>query len=365
MDQDSVYGNMSSSTDELLKTQFPLHHACRDGDLETLSNLLSSGNYNLFEEDSLYGWSPVHWAAHFGKLTCLMRLLEHGARFDSTTSRFNQTPAHIAAFRGKGHCLKWLLHCGAMINRQDYLGETPVHKAARTGSMECVSLLVSQGCKLSIRNHNNQTPSQVAVECGYQECANYLERASQMQLQAEGVYNELRMPVTQTNPNNSNTIPNGVGGPRSETRTNPCFVMQGLNGGIVPEADGNGITDDCDMMEDGCMQEDADMFLRAGVKRGRDDLEEECFKRMRRAGPTLLHASNSCPPDKPMTSDYCSPGEKHFLNLNHDKIMQGVNNNYENSMFSSSALEHYSSICVQQGYENLCLDSLISNAHGT
>ncbi|XP_060071848.1 ankyrin repeat-containing protein DDB_G0279043-like isoform X2 [Ylistrum balloti] len=288
MDEDCGHEDFSSSTDELLKTQFPMHHACRDGDLETLSRLLSSGSYNLYEEDGLYGWTPVHWAAHFGKLTCLMRLLEHGASFDSTTNRFNQTPAHIAAFGGKGHCLKWLLHCGAMINRQDYLGETPIHKAARTGSMECVSLLVSQGCKLSIRNHNNQTPSQVAAECGYQECANYLERATQMQQQAEGVYNELRMPVTQTNQSNSNMIPNGVNGNR--TVTDPNLIMQGLNGGVVPGQTGEDNTADCEMdmaesIGDGCMQGEAAMFFRAGMKRGRDDLEEECFKRMRRAEP--------------------------------------------------------------------------------
>ncbi|XP_033743121.1 ankyrin repeat domain-containing protein 10-like isoform X2 [Pecten maximus] len=368
MDEDREYEGLSSSTDELLKTQFPLHQACRDGDLETLSSLLSSGNYNLYEEDGLYGWTPVHWAAHFGKLTCLMRLLEHGASFDSTTNRFNQTPAHIAAFGGKGHCLKWLLHCGAMINQQDYLGETPIHKAARTGSMECVSLLVSQGCKLSIRNHNNQTPSQVAAESGYQECANYLERATQMQQQAEGVYNELRMPVTQTNPSNSNMIPNGVGGNRTETVADPCFIMQGLNGGIVPSAAGEGSMDDCDMaesMEDGCIQGDAAMFLRAGVKRGRDDLEEECFKRMRRAGPVLDNACISCPPEEPIAKDYCNHVEKNFLHLNHDTIRQGVNNNYESSMFSSSALEYYSSISVQQGYENICFDSLIFDAHGS
>ncbi|XP_021359062.1 ankyrin repeat domain-containing protein 10-like isoform X2 [Mizuhopecten yessoensis] len=372
MDEDREYDDMSFSTDELLKTQFPLHHACRDGDLETVSNLLSSGDFNLYEEDGLYGWTPVHWAAHFGKLTCLMRLLEHGASFDSATNRFNQTPSHIAAFGGKGHCLKWLLHCGAMIDRQDYLGETPVHKAARTGSMECVSLLVSQGCNLSIRNHNSQTPSQLAAECGYHECANYLERATQIQQQAQGVYSELRTPVTHTNPNSSNMIPNGVGGNRTEIVTDPCFTMQGLNGGIVPGAAGEGstmATNDCDMdmaesMGDGYLQGEAAMFCRAGVKRARDDLDEECFKRMRRAVPVLDSACSSHSPES-IAKGTCNPAEKHFLHLDPEKIAQGVNNNYASSMVSSSAFEHYSSVSVQQGYETTFLESLIYNTHGS
>ncbi|XP_060071847.1 ankyrin repeat-containing protein DDB_G0279043-like isoform X1 [Ylistrum balloti] len=291
MDEDCGHEDFSSSTDELLKTQFPMHHACRDGDLETLSRLLSSGSYNLYEEDGLYGWTPVHWAAHFGKLACLRKLTSlsnDGTLCHHATSRFGQTPLHLASLRDQPHCAQWIIQTGANVEVQDYLGETPIHKAARTGSMECVSLLVSQGCKLSIRNHNNQTPSQVAAECGYQECANYLERATQMQQQAEGVYNELRMPVTQTNQSNSNMIPNGVNGNR--TVTDPNLIMQGLNGGVVPGQTGEDNTADCEMdmaesIGDGCMQGEAAMFFRAGMKRGRDDLEEECFKRMRRAEP--------------------------------------------------------------------------------
>lgn len=57
------------SSEELLSLRFPLHRACRDGDLAALCSLLQqTTRAHLAAEDSFYGWTPVHWAAHFGKV---------------------------------------------------------------------------------------------------------------------------------------------------------------------------------------------------------------------------------------------------------------------------------------------------------
>lgn len=57
------------SSEELLTLRFPLHRACRDGDLPALCALLQSApRSDLAAEDSFYGWTPIHWAAHFGKV---------------------------------------------------------------------------------------------------------------------------------------------------------------------------------------------------------------------------------------------------------------------------------------------------------
>uniref|UniRef100_A0ACB8FJE2 Ankyrin repeat domain-containing protein 10 n=1 Tax=Sphaerodactylus townsendi TaxID=933632 RepID=A0ACB8FJE2_9SAUR len=56
------------SSEELLALRFPLHRACRDGDLPALCALLQgTPREDLVAEDSFYGWTPLHWAAHFGK----------------------------------------------------------------------------------------------------------------------------------------------------------------------------------------------------------------------------------------------------------------------------------------------------------
>ncbi|XP_038617542.1 ankyrin repeat domain-containing protein 10 isoform X3 [Tachyglossus aculeatus] len=137
------------SSEELLTLRFPLHRACRDGDLAALCALLQhTSRAHLAAEDSFYGWTPVHWAAHFGKLECLIQLVRAGATLNVCTTRFAQTPAHIAAFGGHPHCLIWLIHAGANINKQDCEGETPIHKAARSGSMDSISALVANGAQI-------------------------------------------------------------------------------------------------------------------------------------------------------------------------------------------------------------------------
>ncbi|XP_039379007.1 ankyrin repeat domain-containing protein 10 isoform X1 [Mauremys reevesii] len=163
------------SSEELLTLRFPLHRACRDGDLPTLCALLQgSPRSDLAVEDSFYGWTPIHWAAHFGKLECLMQLVRAGATVNTCTTRFAQTPAHIAAFGGHPQCLIWLVQAGANINKQDYVGETPIHKAARSGSMDSISALVAHGAQIDLRNASGLTAADLAHTQGFQECAQFL-----------------------------------------------------------------------------------------------------------------------------------------------------------------------------------------------
>uniref|UniRef100_A0A803JHU7 Ankyrin repeat domain 10 n=1 Tax=Xenopus tropicalis TaxID=8364 RepID=A0A803JHU7_XENTR len=148
----SVCSESGFSSEEVLSLRFPLHRACRDGDLRCLRSLLQGppGNtaLQLGKEDSCYGWTPIHWAAHFGKLECLIQLVGAGCSVNASTTRFAQTPAHIAAFGGHPQCLMWLIQAGGQINKQDYVGETPVHKAARAGSMDCLKALISNGAQI-------------------------------------------------------------------------------------------------------------------------------------------------------------------------------------------------------------------------
>ncbi|XP_046519633.1 ankyrin repeat domain-containing protein 10 [Equus quagga] len=163
------------SSEELLSLRFPLHRACRDGDLAALCSLLQqTPRAHLAAEDSFYGWTPVHWAAHFGKLECLIQLVQAGATLDVSTTRYAQTPAHIAAFGGHPQCLIWLIQAGASINKPDCEGETPIHKAARSGSLECVRALVANGAHIDLRNASGLTAADIAQTQGFQECTQFL-----------------------------------------------------------------------------------------------------------------------------------------------------------------------------------------------
>uniref|UniRef100_W5MRQ5 Ankyrin repeat domain 10b n=1 Tax=Lepisosteus oculatus TaxID=7918 RepID=W5MRQ5_LEPOC len=178
------------SSEEVLNIRFPLHRACRDGDIGALCSLLqrTANRADLVAEDSFYGWTPIHWAAHFGKLECVMQLVGVGSGVNATTTRFAQTPAHIAAFGGHPECLLWLLQAGADINRQDYVGETPIHKAARSGSMECINALLLQGAKADLRNASGLTAADLAHAQGFQQCAELLSNVQNQLNQLNGFY---------------------------------------------------------------------------------------------------------------------------------------------------------------------------------
>ncbi|KAM9319317.1 ankyrin repeat domain-containing protein 10 [Gastrophryne carolinensis] len=182
----SVCSEPGFSSEEVLSLRFPLHRACRDGDLHCLRSLLQGppGNtaQQLGKEDSCYGWTPIHWAAHFGKLECLVQLVGAGCSVNACTTRFAQTPAHIAAFGGHPHCLMWLMQAGANVNKQDYVGETPVHKAARAGSMDCLKALVSSGAQINSRNASGLTAADLAHSQGFAECAQFLLNLQNSQL---------------------------------------------------------------------------------------------------------------------------------------------------------------------------------------
>lgn len=131
-----------------------------------------------------------------------------------------------------------------------------------------------------MQNHNHHIPSQVAAECGYHECAKYLERAAKIQQHTMGSL----VSHTDTPP----TIPQGISGHQSET--NPGVMNGGIHIPGLAAKDFAMATSDMDMAEpmgavaDNHMQDQEVMSFRTGVKRGRQDLEEECLKRMRRAG---------------------------------------------------------------------------------
>lgn len=64
--------------DEVFARGFPLHRACRDGDVGSLVSLLQhfTNRVHLNVEDSCYGWTPIHWATHFGQVAMQLQLVQ-------------------------------------------------------------------------------------------------------------------------------------------------------------------------------------------------------------------------------------------------------------------------------------------------
>ncbi|XP_033979992.1 ankyrin repeat domain-containing protein 10a [Trematomus bernacchii] len=177
------------SNEEGFISQFPVHRACRDGDVGALVSLFQqlSDPAPLTAEDPCYGWSPLHWAAHYGQLECVVHLVQMGCEVNTVTSRFQQTPTHTAAFGGHPHCLLWLTQAGADVNMQDLVGEAPIHKAARSGSVECIQVLLVAGAKAQLRNASGQTAADLAHAHGFLDSFCFLSKTKKLlQLHVRG-----------------------------------------------------------------------------------------------------------------------------------------------------------------------------------
>ncbi|XP_043928590.1 ankyrin repeat domain-containing protein 10 [Protopterus annectens] len=230
------------SSEEVLALRFPLHRACRDGDINALCLLLEHATgSDLSAEDSFYGWTPLHWAAHFGKLECIMKLVQTGAAVNTITTRFAQTPAHIAAFGGHQECLLWLIKAGANINRQDYVAETPIHKAARSGSLDCVNVLLLHGAEINLKSSSGLSAAELAYNQGFQECAQFLLNAQNHRLSGSfinGVQNGGHQNMLFTSPvgviaSRKRTLGDGDHNGVKKARTDACHfevLMAKMNG---------------------------------------------------------------------------------------------------------------------------------------
>ncbi|KAL6115581.1 ankrd10 [Pungitius sinensis] len=169
-------------------SRFPVHRACRDGDVGALFSLIQLNQAHLTAEDSSYGWTPLHWAAHYGQLDCVALLVQMGCEVNTATSRFNQTPLHTSAFGGHPHCVVWLTQAGADVNSQDFVGEAPIHKAARSGSLECIQVLLLAAAKPHLRNASGQTAADLAHAQGFLDCFSFISKTKKHLLQLGGVH---------------------------------------------------------------------------------------------------------------------------------------------------------------------------------
>ncbi|XP_067948312.1 ankyrin repeat domain-containing protein 10-like isoform X2 [Watersipora subatra] len=257
MDSNNGTKQWSRASEEILKNRYPMHKACREGDIESVSLLVVSGQQNLLQEDEFYGWTPAHWAAYFGKLACLRRIIQ-SLSSEPMSSRYQQTPVHLAAYAGHPQCLAWLLNSGSDISKVDYLGETAVHKAARTGSMECVSLLAERRADLNAKNNVGLTPYNLAAQCGFPDCTLYLKRvADQQLLKEQGAIAEMVFPVV-----HSQTVLPGQCPDRA-------VMAQGLNGGCLPHSiDSNCLTRDDQGMDMDCPMDSQGDHFSNGIANG-------------------------------------------------------------------------------------------------
>ena len=115
---------------------------CRDGDLDSLTPLLETGDSSLFALDR-HGCSALHWAAGCGHEALCRRLLQAGLSATATCA-LGRTPLHWAARKGQLSICRFLVEeqgCPPDAATKD--GTTPLHLAVWQGEAAVSAWLAS------------------------------------------------------------------------------------------------------------------------------------------------------------------------------------------------------------------------------
>jgi ankyrin repeat protein len=153
-----------------------LFEAAAAGDAAVVGTRLEQGSE--IEDRSGDGYTPLHYAAWFGRLEVARLLLGKGADPNSVALNDSRTtPLHSAVSARHRDLAALLLALGASANAVQKDGWTPLHIAARDGDEAIVDMLLLRGADPTRRGDDGRTPTDLAEENGHGALAEVLREA--------------------------------------------------------------------------------------------------------------------------------------------------------------------------------------------
>ncbi|KAI4324023.1 hypothetical protein L6164_023591 [Bauhinia variegata] len=146
----------------------PLHYAAYFGYLDGVSKLLDKCTSCTLIKTDKYGLFPIHLASYGGHLEVFKKLLSYCLDPCEMLNEKDQNVLHIAAKRGKYNVVSYILQDSKlenMINQKDEDGNTPLHLAAQFFHARVVQTLTwNKRVDLTTVNKGNKTALDVAVD---------------------------------------------------------------------------------------------------------------------------------------------------------------------------------------------------------
>ena len=125
------------------------------------------------------GWTPLHLAAHFGRLDVMKTLLANGADHRAVSRNGNENQSLQAAAAGhQTAAVELLLKAGAAVDARSHGGFTALHIAASNGIPEMVRLLLKAGADAGAATDGGKTALEFAIEANRENVVDLLEAAS-------------------------------------------------------------------------------------------------------------------------------------------------------------------------------------------
>ncbi|XP_068457882.1 ankyrin repeat and SOCS box protein 11 [Clinocottus analis] len=166
-----VYGGLACNSlmADFWSDRSPLHEAAHHGRLLQMRSLIAQG----FHVDALSmdRVSPLHEACLGGRAACAKFLLENGADVE-TVSTDGATALFNSCSSGSAACVRLVLQHGASI--QPRLLASPMHEAAKRGHAECLQLLLSSGAPIDMELPLAGTPLYSACTARAAACVSLL-----------------------------------------------------------------------------------------------------------------------------------------------------------------------------------------------
>ena len=110
--------------------------------LQTMEMPLLNGTAHV-NPDSLYGWTPLHMAAHKGHFKVFEYIAEHVSDLNVQTSD-GSTPLHLAASEGHFEIVRYIVGIVNDKNPVNAEGNTPLHETAKKGHLEIYKCIADQ-----------------------------------------------------------------------------------------------------------------------------------------------------------------------------------------------------------------------------
>ena len=157
--------------------ELDVFEAAAFGDLDRLIALVRAdpGLTTAYSGD---GFTPLHFAAFFGRYEAVELLLARGAEVDAFGRGWmTGTALHSAVSRMQADAVRIFLESGANPNARQSAGWAPLHSAAANGDLRSAELLLVAGADPAATNDEGRSVVDLATEGGDEATAERIRSA--------------------------------------------------------------------------------------------------------------------------------------------------------------------------------------------